>query len=519
MGSAQTLPDLVRFGVFEADFRACELRRNGVKVRLQDLPFRALTLLLSRPGDVITHEEFRQTLWPEDVFVEFDRALRSAIKRLRDALGDNSDNPIFIETIERRGYRWIGPVIAASNQTLAVAAQPDLATRQSVEDKISDAIIETPSAIPPRARSRRKWLLAIPALALILLAVAFLSDRRISRANLKSAAPSPTKPHAANPVAEDLYLQGRYYWNKRTPESLNRAVDAFQQAIEKDPQYADAYVGLADCYNLLREFSAMPPNDAYFKGFVAAKKAVDLAPQSSEAHAALAFVTFWGLWDAPAASKEFQRAIELDPNNTNAHHWYATALHTMGLNDEALREIEIARKLDPNSPSILADKGELLRGSGHREQALQLLRQVEMAEPNFLSPHMYLWHYYRDAGDYPNAIVELKHLGRLRHDSALSAQADAAVRGYAQGGERGLWQSMLSEQLHLYQQKKLSAYFVADSYARLGERQEALHYLQLCVEAHEEFVFLMVSDPVWSSYRSDPLFQQLLAKIGLPQAG
>jgi len=113
MASAQTLPDLVRFGVFEADFRAYELRRNGVKVRLQDLPFRALTLLLSRPGDVITHEEFRQTLWPEDVFVEFDRALRSAIKRLRDALGDDSDNPIFIETIERRGYRWIGPVISA----------------------------------------------------------------------------------------------------------------------------------------------------------------------------------------------------------------------------------------------------------------------------------------------------------------------------------------------------------------------------------------------------------------------
>jgi DNA-binding winged helix-turn-helix (wHTH) protein/tetratricopeptide (TPR) repeat protein len=513
MASAQTLPDLVRFGVFEADFRACELRRNGVKVRLQVLPFRALTLLLSRPGDVITHEEFRQTLWPEDLFVEFDRALRSAIKRLRDALGDNSDNPIFIETIERRGYRWIGPVIVASNQ--APAAQPDFATQQSLENKISDAITETPPATP---HSRRKWLLAIPVLALTFLLVKFLNAPRAPHVSLKSPPPSPTKPHAANPVAEDLYLQGRYYWNKRTPDSLNQAVDAFQQAIEKDPQYADAYVGLADCYNLLREFSAMPPNDAYFKGFVAAKKAVDLAPQSSEAHAALAFVTFWGLWDAPAAGKEFQRAIELDPNNTNAHHWYATSLHTMGLNDEALREIEIARKLDPNSPSILADKGELLRGSGHPEQALQLLKQVEAAEPNFLSPHMYLWLYYRDAGDYPNAITELKHLGRLRHDSALSAQADAAARGYAQGGQHGLWQSLLSEQLHLYQQKKLSAYFVADSYARLGERQEALRYLQLCVEAHEEFVFLMASDPIWTSYRSDPLFQQLLAKIGLPQA-
>lgn len=110
MGVVPLVPTIVRFGVFEADFRACELRRSGVKVRLQDLPFRALALLLSRPGELITHEEFRRTLWPEDVFVDFDRALRSTIKRLRDALGDNSANPIFIETIERRGYRWIAPV-------------------------------------------------------------------------------------------------------------------------------------------------------------------------------------------------------------------------------------------------------------------------------------------------------------------------------------------------------------------------------------------------------------------------
>src|SRR5216684_6680463 len=110
MGSAQAPPALVRFGVFEADLRAGELRRNGVKVRLQDLPFRALTLLLSRPGEVITREEFRQVLWPSDIFVDFEQGISSAVMRLRDALRDAADNPIFIETIERRGYRWIGPI-------------------------------------------------------------------------------------------------------------------------------------------------------------------------------------------------------------------------------------------------------------------------------------------------------------------------------------------------------------------------------------------------------------------------
>src|SRR5579862_7163367 len=110
MGSTQAPPAVVRFGVFEADLRAGELRRNGVRVRLQDLPFRALTLLLSRPGEVITREEFRQALWPSDVFVDFEQGISSAVMRLRDALRDSADNPIFIETIERRGYRWIGPI-------------------------------------------------------------------------------------------------------------------------------------------------------------------------------------------------------------------------------------------------------------------------------------------------------------------------------------------------------------------------------------------------------------------------
>src|SRR3979411_2986468 len=110
MGSAQAPPPMVRFGLFEADLRAGELRRNGVKVRLQDLPFRALTLLLTRPGEVITREEFRQALWPSDIFVDFEQGISSAVMRLRDALRDSADNPIFIETIERRGYRWIGPI-------------------------------------------------------------------------------------------------------------------------------------------------------------------------------------------------------------------------------------------------------------------------------------------------------------------------------------------------------------------------------------------------------------------------
>src|SRR5258708_3832936 len=143
MGSAQAPPALVRFGVFEADLRAGELRRNGVRVRLQDLPFRALALLLTRPGEVITREEFRQVLWPSDIFVDFEQGISSAVMRLRDALRDSADNPIFIETIERRGYRWIGPIQGV-----------ELVPEESGENESPEKLV-TVAELPSKASLRR----------------------------------------------------------------------------------------------------------------------------------------------------------------------------------------------------------------------------------------------------------------------------------------------------------------------------------------------------------------------------
>ncbi len=425
MGSNQVAPALVRFGVFEADLRAGELRRSGIRVRLQDLPFRALTLLLTRPGEVITRKEFRQALWPSDVFVDFEQGISSAVMRLRDALRDSADNPVFIETIERRGYRWIGPI---------QRAEP-IADESKANESPEKQTIPAVATPPLRSSPWRKMVFAFPVLAILFAAWISRPVYRNAKASAKSS-PASTQPlhQAANREAEDLYLKGRFYWNKRTPDSLNQALEAFNQAIAHDPNYSDAYVGLADCYNLLREFSAMPGNEAYFKAFAAAKKAVELDQQSSEAHASLAFVTFWGMWDAADAEKEFRRAIELDPNNVKAHHWYATFLNALGRHDEALNEIELARKLAPDSSSILADKGELLWAAGHRDQALQLLKQLEAAEPDFISPHLYLRFAYFETGDYSNYIVELKKDALLTHDAAQSSVAEEATNGFAKGG-------------------------------------------------------------------------------------
>ena len=313
----------------------------------------------------------------------------------------------------------------------------------------------------------------------------------------------------ANREAEDFYLKGRFYWNKRTPESLNQAVDAFNQAIVHDPNYSDAYVGLADCYNLLREFSAMSGNEAYFKAFAAAKKAVELDPQSSEAHASLAFVTFFGMWDAAGAEKEFRRAIELDPNNAKAHHWYATFLHSLNRHEQALTEIELARKLTPDSPSILADKGDLLWTSGHHEEALQLLKQLEAADPDFISPHRYLRFAYRETGDYRGYIEEFKKDAQLTHDPALTAVAEAAARGLAEGGKQGLFEAELLVQKKQYEQGKLSPYYVAQNEARLGNSREALKYLAICVRAHDDLTLNLDGDEAFASLHRDPAFVQL----------
>src|SRR5208283_600524 len=226
MGLAQASPTMVRFGVFEADFRAGELRRNGIKVRIQDLPFRALAVLLSHPHQVVTREELRQALWPDGVFVDFDRGISSAIKRLRDALGDSADNPLFIETMERHGYRWIGPI---SGEISGRMQDPEISAEAELH---SDRVSGRDPAAPPRLHASWRWKFIY---ALLVLAVLFAlwisrSSDRSAKAGGKSqpisAASSANLPlHAANREAEEFYLKGRYYWEKRTPDNLNKAVD------------------------------------------------------------------------------------------------------------------------------------------------------------------------------------------------------------------------------------------------------------------------------------------------------
>ncbi len=380
----------------------------------------------------------------------------------------------------------------------------------------SDAKLEPDVAVGPPHRAAVARIVGGIVLVLFLASLTYKLQTRngTTSADKPDSGTIESRGRARNQEAEEFYLQGRYYWNRRTPDDLNRAVDYFTQAIVRDPNYAQAYAGLADCYNLLREYTAMPDKEAYPRALAAATKAVELDDKLADAHASLGFIFFYWTWDAATAEHEFQRALELDPNHVSAHHWYATALSLAGREDEALVEIEKARKLDPNSTSILADKGLLLYNAGRKEQAVDLLKKMEGTEPEFASPHRYLADIYFQTADYPHYLVESKKAAQLMHDEQALELAASAEKGFVENGARGLLQALQAAQEKSYGEDRESAYDLAVSYALLGNKPKALQYLQAAYDGHDAGFLTMAVNRALISLHSEPLYQALLARAG-----
>ena len=383
-----------------------------------------------------------------------------------------------------------------------------LRTTGPVEDAsnpIAPDKVSLPDASPQPVRTDRRIIWTILAVILFATSLAIVSYER------KMA---PVSGHNPNQEAQDLYLKGRYYWDQRTPESLRMAVDNFTQAIVKDSGYSKAYVGLADCYNLLREFAAMPDREAYRRSLAAAKRAVELEDSSAEAHASLGFALFWGARDLKGGEKEFKRAIQLDPKYVPAHHWYATALAASGRTKEAMREIDLAQALDPKSTALLADKGLILHYDGRPGQAIALEKELEASQPSFLSPHSYLSSFYLWQGDLPRFLAESKQAAELSHDARALEANSAAAAGFAAGGRRGMLEATLQQDLKTYEQGNGSAYSTAMFYAMLGNRNEALRYLKASLDAGESMVIAARMDPAWENFHTDPEYQRLMYEIG-----
>jgi len=440
--------------------------------------------------------------------VDFDRGITSAINRLRDALGDSADNPVFVETVGRRGYRWIAPISSPGPVLVQSPMPSDRGAVTISEPRLQGSAEFRRAPLLGNLTPSRITVLLAPVVLIAVLALVVSFEHRQTRYTKALAA-----PHVPTAEVQDLYLKGRYYWSKRNPEDLTKAVDYFTQAIVRDPGYAPAFVGLADCYNLLREFSAMPGEEAFPRALAAAQKAVELDPSSAEAHNSLAFATFYWNWDAQAAEREFKRALELNPNYVQAHHWYATFLLAIKRFPEALDQIEQARKLDPSSTTILADKGFILWKAGRKQEAVALLQQLESTDPSLATTHGYLAGMYFEQKDYAHSFAESKRAAELRNDQGGLAVAEAAERGFASGGMRGMYEQMLPVQEKLFADGQIPAYDLAVTCAALGKNEDTLRYLQTAFDKRNLAIMFLNEEANFNVLHNEPAYKEIEARI------
>jgi len=335
---------------------------------------------------------------------------------------------------------------------------------------------------------------------------------RINLTPLEQAALKNVK--VVNPEAYESFLKGRYFWNKRTGDGLKVALAYFNQAIEEDPKYAEAYSGLADTYALLGDwqYAVMTPKEAFPKAKAAAIKALELDNALGEAHNSLAFVLDGFDWDFDSAGKEFRRAIELNPGYATAHHWYAWHLSLLGRYDEAIAEMRKAENLDPLSLIINADLAELLVLAHSYDESIQQSRKTIEMDPNFALAHNQLAQAYLQKHMYDEAVAELQKAVQLS-GSSPTCTANLA-RAYVLSGKRSEALELLSELKKRSNPGYSNASEIAIVYASLGDKDQAMNWLEKGYEERFNPGVLLRSgfDPL----RSDSRFQALVHRIGLP---
>jgi len=577
-----------RFDLFELDVRAGELRRQGVKIRLQGQPLLVLAALLKRAGDLVTRAELRQEVWSGDTFVDFDHSLHNAIARIREALGDSAENPRYIETLPRRGYRFLGQVERIAAQTsessalshsrdarkihaLAVLPLENL-SGDPAQDYFADGMTETlitslakigslrvisrtsamqykgvRKSLPVIARElnvdaviegsvlrdghrvritaqlihapndQHLWAESYERDFRDILSLQSEIARRVAdevriiltpeeRARLTTARP-------VNAAAHEVYLKGRYYWNKRSEDSAKKALAHFQQALEIDPRYAQGYAGLADGYIILGYYNALPPLEAYPKAKAAALKALELDGTLAEPHATLGVIMRDFEWDWPGAEKEFSCSIELNPGYVEAHHWRATLHSILGHHTEAIAEKTHALSLDPLAVVVRTDLARMLYFARDYDQSVDHYLAALELDPNFGSAHLWLAHAYEQKGRFAEAIAELETGVRLSGESAFSLARLA--HGYAVTGRSDDAKEILRKLECFPKERYVSPYDIAVIHVGLGDHDQAFAWLGRAFEERSLWLGYLSVEPQLDPLRPDRRFQDLLRGMGL----
>ncbi len=522
---AQT-PRILRFGVFEVDLRSGELRKHGLKIKLQEKPLQVLATLLEHPGDVITREELRRKLWSEDTFVDFEHSINIALNKLRAALSDSAKNPRFVETLARHGYRFIAPVdkrVQASPPSgkvmLAVLPFENLSNdpRQNYfSEGLTEEMITQLGRMHPRrlgviARSTamhyqgtqkradqigqelgvgyilegsvRRAIDRVRITAQLIqvsdqthlwaetydrkLADVLDIQREVARRIAKSLAvellpdqqTALSRTSTRDSEAHEAYLKGRYFWNKRTEEGFQKAIVHFEQAIARDPDYALAYTGLADCYETLALYGGLLPREAALRAKTAASKALEIDGKLAEAYTSLGFAQLQFDWDWPGAEREFKQALDLNPNYVTGHHWYGLFLALMGRFEEAFAQMRHCLDLDPLSLVLNSHLGWFLYYAHRFEEAIkQFCKTLEM-DQSFPVTNYLLGLAYLKKEMINEAISEFHKTDQLSnsHPAALAGLGQA----HGLAGRKAEGRQYLERLLAVSKTRYVSQYFMA----------------------------------------------------------
>jgi tetratricopeptide (TPR) repeat protein len=323
------------------------------------------------------------------------------------------------------------------------------------------------------------------------------------------------KHYTESNEAYQLYLKGRFYWNKRTPEALTKSIEYFNQAIGKDPSFALAYAGLADSYVV--PASLLPPREGMPKAKAAAMRALELDETLAEAHTSLGRVLAAYEWNWTSAEKEFKRAIDLNPHYATAHQWYGGCLEATGRSNEAIAERKRAQELDPLSLVINFELGVAFYYAHNYDQAIEQFHKTLELDQNFPAAHVFLPAAYEQKGKYEEAIAEFKKGIPLRGGSEWAFTKGGLGHLYAILGKKSEALTLLDELKQLAAQEYVPPTSIALVYAGLGEKDEAFAWLEKAYEERSFQLQWLNVEPRWDSLRSDPRFADLIRRIGLPQ--
>ena len=569
----------LRFGEFELDISAYELRRGGNPVHLERQPMDLLILLVERHRQLVWRADIAKRLWDPGVFVDIEMGVNTAIRKVRQALRDSRESPAFIETISGKGYRFIAPVDAVllgrhqgAIESVAVlpfgndSADPD---GKYLSDGITETLINNLSQI---------WNLRVVARSTVfryegkdidpqkagndLQVRAVVSGRLLQHGNMlivraelidvatgaqlwggqyKRKAEDVfalqddlsreiseklrlqltgnekqrlTKRYTKNAEAYRLYLKGRYHWNKRSPEGLQKAVEYFRQALNKDPAYSLAYAGLADTYAHLSFFNVVAPREAMPKAKAAAVKGLEIDEDLAEAHVSLGYISFTYDGDWPAAGKHFEQALTLNPAYSSTHTFYALYLSSLGRSEEALEVAKRALDLDPASPAVSHSLAVQLYLARKFDRAIEQAHHTLEMEANFAISYMVLGEVCLAKGMYREGLSALEKYSSLSQRSATSL----AFLGYSHArlGERNEALRMIEELKAASQQSLARALFVALVYAGLEDKDQAFIWLEKAYEERFNRLAYLKVEALWDPLRSDSRFADLLRRVGIP---